>query len=52
VGDGRVGAIHDRLEAYAHHSSQDRRHLLTDEERTAADDATRALGGTKRADPS
>jgi len=48
----RFGAIHDRLEAYAHHSSQDRRHLLTDEERTAADDATRALGGTRRADPS
>jgi len=48
----RFGAMHDRLEAYAHHSSQDRRHLLTDDERAAADEATRALGGTKRADPS
>ena len=36
-----------RLEGYAHHSSHDRRHLLTDDERTAADEATRALGGDR-----
>lgn len=34
-----------RLEAFAHHSSYDRRHLLTDEERRAADDAALFLGG-------
>jgi hypothetical protein len=39
--DGLVG----RLEGYAHHSAQDRRHLLTDEERSAADEAARLLGG-------
>ena len=44
-------ALHDRLEGFAHHSSHDRRHLLTDDERAAADEATRALGGTKRAEP-
>ena len=34
-----------RLEGFAHHSSHDRRHLLTDKERSAADEATRVLGG-------
>lgn len=41
----RVEAIRARLAAYAHHSAADRRHLLTDEERAAADDASRLLGG-------
>ena len=43
----RFEDLRRRLEGYAHHSSHDRRHLLTDEERTAADDATRALGGDR-----
>ena len=34
-----------RLEGYAYHSAQDRRQLLTDEERAAADEAARVLGG-------
>jgi hypothetical protein len=34
-----------RLEGFAHHSSHDRLQLMTDLERTAADEATRALGG-------
>jgi hypothetical protein len=34
-----------RLEGFAHHSSHGRRQLMTDLERTAADEATRALGG-------
>jgi len=41
----RFGALSRRLEGFAHHSSHDRRHLLTDEERGAADEGTRALGG-------
>jgi hypothetical protein len=41
----RVEAIRARLDGYAHHSSADRRHLLTDEERAAADEASRLLGG-------
>ena len=44
---GRFEDLQRRLEGYAHHSSHDRRHLLTDEERSAADDATRALGGDR-----
>jgi hypothetical protein len=34
-----------RLEGYAYHSAQDRRHLLTDDERSAADEAARRLRG-------
>jgi adenylate cyclase len=34
-----------RLDSFAHHSSHDRRQLLTDSERTAADDAAALLGG-------
>lgn len=41
----RLEVLVGRLEGYAHHSAQDRRHLLTDGERSAADDAARALGG-------
>ncbi|MEX2184680.1 MAG: DUF6062 family protein [Chloroflexota bacterium] len=41
----RVGALRDRLEGFAHHSAADRRHLLTAEERAAADEAARLLGG-------
>lgn len=41
----RFDDLRGRLEGFAHHSSHDRRHLLRDEERTAADEATRALGG-------
>jgi uncharacterized protein DUF6062 len=41
----RLDALATRLEGYAHHSAQDRRQLLTDEERSAADEAARLLGG-------
>lgn len=41
----RLDAIQRRLEGFADHSAQDRRHLLTDVERAAADEAARLLGG-------
>jgi hypothetical protein len=41
----RLEDLRRRLDAYAHHSAQDRRHLLTDDERAAADEAARLLGG-------
>ena len=41
----RLDDLRARLEGFAHHSAQDRRHLLTDEERAAADEASRVLGG-------
>ncbi|MEZ0240765.1 MAG: DUF6062 family protein [Chloroflexota bacterium] len=41
----RLDDLRIRLEGYAYHSAQDRRHLLTDEERAAADEASRVLGG-------
>lgn len=41
----RLDDLRARLEGYAHHSTQDRRHLLTDAERSAADEAARVLGG-------
>lgn len=44
---GRLAALQGRLEGYAHHSAQDRRHLLTDDERSAADEAARLLGGDR-----
>jgi hypothetical protein len=44
----RLDDLRRRLEAYAHHSSHDRRHLMTDDERRAADEATQALGGDGR----
>lgn len=46
----RLDDLRARLEGFAHHSAQDRRHLLTDDERAAADEAARVLGGTD-ADP-
>jgi poly-gamma-glutamate capsule biosynthesis protein CapA/YwtB (metallophosphatase superfamily) len=41
----RLEDLRTRLDGYAHHSAQDRRHLLTDEERAAADEAARLLAG-------
>lgn len=41
----RLSDLRRRLDGYAHHSAQDRRHLLTDDERSAADEAARLLGG-------
>jgi hypothetical protein len=41
----RLDDLERRLDAYAHNSSPERRHLMTDDERRAADDAARALGG-------
>jgi hypothetical protein len=46
----RLEDLRARLEAYAHNSSQDRRHLLTDEQRRAADEASRVLGREPRRD--
>lgn len=43
----RLEALRVRLDGFAHHSSHDRRHLMTDPERTAADEATRLLGGDR-----
>jgi hypothetical protein len=43
----RLADLHRRLEGYAHHSAQDRRHLLTDDERSAAQEAARVLGGDR-----
>jgi hypothetical protein len=40
----RLDDLHRRLEGYAHNSAQDRRHLLTDGERAAAEEARRVLG--------
>lgn len=42
----RIGELRDRLGLFAHHSSHDRRHLMTDEERRSADEGARLLGGT------
>jgi hypothetical protein len=41
----RIRALDQRLDGAAHHSSHDRRHLMTDEELAAADEAARLLGG-------
>ena len=41
----RLEGLRARLAGYADHSAQDRRHLMTDEERTAADEAARLLAG-------
>jgi hypothetical protein len=41
----RLDELRHRLDGYAHHSAHDRRHLVTDRERTAADEAARVLGG-------
>ena len=42
---GRLDDLRRRLGDFVDHSAQDRRHLLTDEERSAADEAARLLGG-------
>ena len=41
----RLDDLRRRLGDFVDHSAQDRRHLLTDEERSAADEAARLLGG-------
>lgn len=41
----RLEDLRARLEGYAHHSAHDRRHLMTDGERAAADEAARLLAG-------
>jgi len=41
----RLEDLRRRLDGYAHHSAHDRRHLVTDGERRAADEAARVLGG-------
>lgn len=41
----RLEDLRGRLGNYVDHSAQDRRHLLTDEERSAADEAARLLAG-------
>lgn len=41
----RIERVVTRLDSFAHHNSHDRRHLLTDSERAAADDAAAFLGG-------
>ena len=43
----RLDDLHRRLEGYAHNSAQDRRHLVTDGERAAAQEAARLLGGER-----
>ena len=41
----RLDDLTERLDEYAHNSSPYRRHLMTDDQRRAADEAARALGG-------
>ncbi len=41
----RLDDLAERLDEYAHNSAPERRHLMTDEQRKAADEAARALGG-------
>jgi CYTH domain-containing protein len=41
----RIEQLVRRLDSFAHHSSHDRRHLLTDSERGAGDEAASFLGG-------
>jgi len=41
----RLEELRGRLDGFVDHSAQDRRHLLTDDERAAADEAARLLGG-------
>ena len=41
----RLDDLRRRLDDFVDHSAQDRRHLLTDEERAAADEAARLLAG-------
>jgi hypothetical protein len=49
VGERQLARVDDliaNLRSFAHHSSHDRRHLITDEERRSADEAASLLGGT------
>lgn len=41
----RIEELRSRLDGFVDHSAQDRRHLLTDDERAAADEASRLLAG-------
>ena len=41
----RLEELRRRLDGFVDHSAQDRRHLLVDDERAAADEAARLLGG-------
>jgi hypothetical protein len=41
----RIERVVTRLDSFAYHSSHDRRHLQTDSERAAADEAAAFLGG-------
>jgi hypothetical protein len=41
----RLEDLERRLDQYAHNSAPERRHLMTDEQRRAADEASRVLGG-------
>jgi hypothetical protein len=41
----RLSDLERRLDEYAHNSSPDRRHLMTDDQRRAADEASKVLGG-------
>ena len=41
----RLDDLERRLDAYAHNSAPERRHLMTDDHRRAADEASRVLGG-------
>lgn len=43
----RLQALRDRLDAYAHASAHDRRHLQTDDNRAAVDEAAELLGGSR-----
>ena len=42
----RMRDLHHRLDGFVDHSSHDRRHLMTDHEATATDEAARLLGGS------
>ncbi|HKG57491.1 MAG TPA: DUF6062 family protein [Candidatus Limnocylindrales bacterium] len=44
----RADELRRRLESFAHHSSHDRRHLLTDEERASVEEGAKLLGGSER----
>ena len=41
--------LRERLVAFAHHSSHDRRHLRTPDQEASVDEAARVLGGDRRA---
>jgi hypothetical protein len=47
----RLHGIRRRLRAFADHSAHDRRHLATDDERMAVDEAARLMGGGEEPGP-